>query len=508
MSNSSPNARIAKNTIFMYIRLFTTMLVGLYTSRVVLLTLGVSDYGLYSVVGGVLAMFTFISGSLMGATSRFFNVEMGKPDGNVNRVFNINFVLHLTLAIIVFVLAEVVGLWYIYNKLNIDPGKFTDAVIVYQIAIITSCIGVVNAPYASLFSAFERFGFLATFDIVNVFIRLGCVVLLQFTGSYALICYSIIMSLTTLNAFVVYHWIAARDWPEIIRLKFVRGWHNYKEVLVFSNWNLLATAALMARSTGADLIINSFFGTAVNGAFAISKTVNNYVVSFSSNFDSASGPQIVQSFSAGDTARCNYIVNKLGRFSLLLFEVVIFPLYIELDLILQLWLKEVPEGVLLFCQLNLILAAVSLTCGGIIQVINASGKIKWFKIVGGIIAFLCILASYVLCANGAPAYTMIIIFTIADVVNRFIQLIMMNKIIGFDSMMYVREAYFKPLVIAMIMSGCIYGYSLLAIDILAVRFLAIILCLLLSGGLVYTIGLTKGEKKKVVSIIKNKIGHR
>lgn len=506
MSNSSANARIAKNTIFMYIRLFTTMLVGLYTSRVVLLTLGVSDYGLYSVVGGVLAMFTFISGSLMGATSRFFNVEMGKPDGNVNRVFNINLVLHLILSIIIFILAEAVGLWYILNKLNIEPGKLTDAVIVYQVAIITSCIGIVNAPYASLFSAFERFGFLATFDIINVIIRLGCVILLQFTGPYALICYSIIMSLTTLNAFVVYHWIAARDWPEIIRVKFVRGWQNYREVLVFSNWNLLATVAMMARSTGSDLIINSFFGTAVNGAFAISKTVNNYVVSFSSNFDSASGPQIVQSFSAGDTTRCNYIVNKLGRFSLLLFEVVIFPLYIELELILQLWLKDVPEGVLIFCQLNLLLAAVSLTCGGIMQVISASGKIKWFKIVGGIIALLCVLAGYILCANGAPAYTMIIVFIIADVLNRIIQLILMKKIIAFNSMMYVREAYVKPLIIAVIMIGFIYGYSLLSINTLSLRLLGIFLCFILSSVLVYTIGLTKGEKQKMESLIKNKIG--
>lgn len=491
----------------MYIRLFTTMFIGLYTSRVVLLTLGVSDFGLYSVVGGVLAMFTFISGSLMSATSRFFNVEMGKPDGDVNKSFNINLVLHISLAVIIFVLAESVGIWYIYNKLNVEPGKMGDAMFVYQVAIITACLGIVNSPYASLFTAFERFGFLTSFDIVNTFIRLFMVILLQYYDGSALRFYCIIMSLTTVNTFVVYHWIAARDWAQIIKWKFVKGWNHYKEVLVFSNWNLLATVAMMARTTGSDLIINSFFGTAVNGAFAVSKTVNNYITSFSSNFDSASGPQIIQSYSAGDMSRCNYLVNKLGRFCLLLFELVFFPLYIELDFILHLWLKEVPDGVLLFCQLNLILAAVSLTCGGIMQVISASGKIKWFKIVGGIIAFVCVLAGYLLCKNGAPAYTMIVVFIVADVANRIIQLLLMKTIIGFEAGMYVREAYAKPAIIAIIMSICLYVYSLFVVCNIFAKFAAVVCCLMITAALVFFIGLTKGEQTKILNFAKNKL-HR
>jgi O-antigen/teichoic acid export membrane protein len=505
MTDSSANKRIAKNTIFIYVRLFITMFIGLYTSRIVLLTLGISDFGLYSIVGGVLTMFTFISASLMSATSRFFNVELGKPDGDINRSFNVNFVLHLALAVIIFILAETIGIWYIYNKLNLEPGKFGDAMFVYQVAIITSCIGLINEPYASLFQAFERFGFLAAFDVANTIIKLVLVILLQYYDGSALRFYCIIMSLTTLNAFVVYHWIAARDWAYIIKLKFVRGWNNYKEVVVFSSWNILATVAMMARITGSDLIINSFFGTAVNGAFAVSKTVNNYIMSFSSNFDTASGPQIIQTFGTGDNDRCNYLVNKLGRFSLLLFILIFFPLYIELDFILHLWLKKVPDGVLLFCQLNLLLAAVSLTCGGIMQVISASGKIKWFKIVGGIIAFVCVLSGYLLIQNGAPAYTMIVVFIVADVVNRIIQLALMKFIIGFNSWRYVREAYLRPFVIALIMSICLYIYSLLALDNMVLKLLAIMGCLGITSTLVFTIGMTSGEKNKLLAFVKNKI---
>lgn len=511
MSDSSANKRIAKNTFFMYIRLFTTMLIGLYTSRIVLLTLGVSDYGLYSIVGGVLAMFTFISGSLSGATSRFFNVEMGKPDGDVNRCFNINLVLHTSLAGIILLLAETIGLWYIYNYLNIEPGKIGDAVFVYQVSILTACLGVINSPYSSLFSAFERFRFLASFDIANTCIRLVCIILMQYYDGNALRFYSIIMCLTTVNTFVVYHWLAAKKWPQIIKFKLIRGWKNYKNVIAFSNWNLLATAALMIRSSGCDLIINSFFGTVMNGAFAVSKTVNNYIMTFSTNFDSASAPQIIQSYSAGDYRRCNYLVNKLGRFCLLLFEIIFFPLYIELDFILHLWLGVVPEGVLLFCRLNLLLAAVALTCGGIVQVINASGKIKWFKITGSVFFLLCIPVGYIMFQNGAPAYSMIILFIIADCLQRVVQLILMKTIIGFDSLSYIKEAYFRPLAIGVIMFPLIWGYSQIGVTSTSLKLLAIFLCLAATTLLIYFIGLTQGEKNKAIGLIKkmlNRITHQ
>lgn len=500
---NADNKKIAKNTGYMYIRLFVTMIIGLYTSRVVLSVLGVCDFGLYNIVGGLLAMFTFISGSLEGATTRFLNVEMGKENGDVNRSFNINIVLHVFLAISIFIVAEVVGNWYIINKLNVLPEKLSDAIFVFQISILTACIGIINGPYASLFNAHEKFGFLAAFDITNTLIRLGCIILLQMYTGNVLRLFAIIMSLTTINSFVVFYWKASREWPSIIKLKLIKGWKNYKDVLTFSNWNLFGTIALVARSSGTDLIINSFFGTAVNGAFAVSKTVNNYITSFSANFDSASGPQITQSLSAGDNARSSYLVNKLGRFCLLLFELVFFPLYIELDFVLHLWLGDVPDGVLVFCQFNLLLAAVALTCGGLTQYINASGKIKWFKINGGFFFLICLPVGYMLFKIGAPAYAMIICFLVADALQRIIQLVLMKKLLGFDSMGYVREAYLKPAIIALIMSGVLLLHSLIRIDAIWFSLLSILLSFGLTAILVYTIGLSKGEQYKIKNQINN-----
>lgn len=491
----SANRRIAKNTLYMYIRLFTTMFIGLYTSRIVLQVLGVSDYGLFSVVGGVLAMFTFISGSLGTATSRFLNTEMGKPDGDVNRIFNVNVILHILLALVIFILAETIGLWYIHNMLSVASGKMQDAVFIFHIAIITACLGIINTPYASLFTAHERFKFLAQFDIFNTLFRFGCILLLQFYhGNYTLRIFAIIMTFTTANTFVVFHLLAAKYWPDTIKYRFVRGWKYYKDVLVFGNWNLLATMAYMLRNSGCDLIVNTYFGTSVNGSFAIGKNVNQYVSDFSLKFDSASAPQIIQAYAANDKDRYVFLSNKIGKYGLLLFLIVFFPLYIELDFILHIWLGEVPDGALLFTQLNLIIAGWSLSSGGLFHVINASGKIKWFKIELSILFVLCLPIGYILFKFGYPPYSILILFLIADIVQRFIQLFLAKILLGFDSWNYVKNAYFRPLLIVVIMTLLLNMYDSTMYDTALLKCISIVSCLLFMLFLTYWIGFTEEER--------------
>lgn len=495
----SANRRIAKNTIYMYIRLFTTIVIGLYTSRLVLEILGVSDFGLFSVVGGVLAMFTFISASLASATSRFLNTEMGREGGDVNATFNINLLLHIGLATIIFLLAETIGLWYIYTMLNVEDGKLPDALFVYHVSILTACLGIVNTPYQSLFTAHERFKFIAILDIVNSIVRLGCILLLMlYDGKYALRLYSIIFSLTTVNAFVVYRYVAWRDWADTIRRRFVRGWQRYGEVLNFGGWNMMATFAYMARSSGSDLLLNTFFGTSMNGAFAISKTVNQSVMSFTGNFDSASAPQIIQSYAAGDKARYTYLCNKLGRINLLMFEAMCFPLLIQLDFILRIWLGTVPEGAYEFTYLNILVGGMSLTCGGIFNLINAYGRIKWFKINVSFWFVMCIPMGYVLFSLGYSAYTVLVLFLVADVIQRIIQLIQIRVLIGFDSWRYVREAYFRPAVIAIIMTIYMYYVWQMQIEDNTGSLVAIGSCLLLTLMLIWLVGLTREERHAVV----------
>ena len=491
------DTRIAHNTLYMYIRLIATMVIGLYVSRLAIALLGVSDYGLFSVVGGVLAMFTFISSSLASATSRFFNIEMGKEGGDVNASFNINLVLHCAVAALVLLLAETIGLWYVCRHLNVEPGKLYDAVFVYQVSILTACLGIVNTPYQSLLTAHEQFGFLALVDIANALLRLACVLGLTLLPEAGVRLYSLIFALTTATSFVAYHYRAFRGWRDTIRPRFVGGWGRYREVLVFNNWNLLATMAYMANSSGVDLLFNAFFGTPMNGAFAVSKTVKTSIMNFTGNFDTASAPQIVQSYAAGDRYRYTYLCHKLGRINILMFELLCFPLLVELHFVLHLWLGKVPAGAYELTFLAIIQGGVALTAGGIYNLINATGRIKWFKINVSFFFLVCLPLGYWMFSLGMPYYAIVLLLIAADIVQRAIQLLLMHRLLGFDSLQYVRKAYLRPAVIAAVMTLLIYVRAQFTVDAAALRLLVIATTAALTAVLVYHVGLTGGERKAV-----------
>lgn len=501
------NRRIALNTVYMYVRFVTLMAVGLYTSRLVLSVLGVSDYGIFAVVGGVMALFTFLSNALATATSRFLNTEMGRG-GDVNATFNINLLLHVALALLIFLLAESVGLWYIHSGLNVAPGRLDDALFVFQVSIFTTCLGIVASPFQSLFIAHEQFRFQMVVDIVNSLVRLGCILLLTlYDGSEALRLYSLIFSLTSLNTLGIYYFLGRRRWPEIIRLRLVRGWARYREVLVFNNWNLLATLSFMARSSGSDIMLNAFFGTSVNGAFAVAKAVGSYLSEFSDKFDSASAPQIVQAYAAGDHERVSYLVNKIGRVNLLLFELMLFPLLVELDFVLGLWLGEVPPFVLDLTRINLWMGLVGTSCGGLLPLIRAYGRIKWFQIELSTCFLLCIPLGIGVLSQGDPAKSLLYLFLVADLVHRSIQLCLLQRLVGFDSLRYVREAYLRPFIICAAMSLLLLIYMEHPLSGAPAKCAVVFSTFLLTAALIWAIGLQPTERQKFLLKLHRRESH-
>lgn len=498
------NKRIAKNTLIIYIRIFVTMFVGLFTSRFVLQALGVSDYGLYNVVGGVIAMFTFISGSLASTTTRFVNYEMGKADGNTNRIFNVSNVLHCCFALLIFLLAESIGVFYIENYLNVDPGKETDAMFVFQVSTIVACIGIVNVPFQSLFIAHEKFSLIAMIDIFNTIIRLLLVLLLFLYKGNVLRLYAISMSTMTFVTFVAYHYYCYKYWPETVRLKFVKDFKAYKELLAFNNYNLLGTASLVARHQGSNMLINFFFGTTVNAAYAIANNVQTYVNIFIGNFDTAAGPQIVQNVSAGKIQESLQLVYRTCRICILLMIIVFFPLFVELDFILKVWLGNVPDGASTFCKYTLMIAVISSTSGGLSQFINGYGKIKWFKIQFSVLYILCIPLGVVLFKMGLPAYYITILFIVSDSISRLNQLLLLKRMIGLKIMSFVKESYFKPALVF----GLLFAYSLcyekMDIQYSYHQVFGIIVTAILSVVTSFVIGLKKNEKESIKSMIINK----
>ena len=496
----SPNIRIAKNTVIIYIRMAVTILVGLVTSSLVLRAIGASDVGIYSTVGSTVALISVITGALSATTVRFMNIELGKPGGNPNRMFNICHVVHLGGAVLLLALLETIGLWYIHAKLNVPPGKEADAMFVFQVSTVVACLGIANVPFQSLFTIHERFKTVALVDIANAVVKLLLVIGLWLMKGRedGLRIYAVMMSVTTFIAFIAYHTLSSRRWPEIIKWNPVKGWKPYREVLTFSNYNLLSSTALIARSQGSNMLINAFFGTTVNAAYYYAATVQNYVNQFISNFDTAAAPQITQGIGAGKEEKSVALSQRVCRICILLFLLLFFPLWSELDFIMSLWLgSKMPEGTVLMCRWTLLVAAASATSAGLGQLINAYGRIKWYKISFSIFYLSCLVAGYLLFRSGYPAYSIIICFVAADIFSRIVQLILLHYQFGFNVGRFLRKAYLRPAIVAVAMFGYLWLYGLIGLKGIP----GILITLLATALCVFFIGLDGNERGKILSFI-------
>lgn len=508
-SNSANNKRIAKNTIVVYLRLIVVTIIGLLTSRLVLQRLGVSDYGLYSVVGGVITMFSVISGSMSSTTIRFLNYEIGKDSGEPNRIFNLCNTTHIAFAIGILILAETIGLFYIYNYLNVDPGKEGDAMFVFQVSTVVACLGIINVPYQSVFIAKENFLLLAIIDIFFAVLKLGLVVLLLFyKGENALRLYAIIMSVSTFLSFIIYHYLCYKYWPELVKWNFQNKFKQYKEILNYNNYNILASFAYVGRSQGSNILINYFFGTIVNGAYGIARTVEGFVMQFTVNFDSASAPQITQNVGKGDIDQASSIACRSCRMCILLSLLVALPLYLEMELVLKLWLGTVPEYTVSFCRYMIVAVVVAATGGGFLRLKDAMGKIKWFMIQYSFWYLLSFPVGFLLLKLGCAPETVVIIYVLADIVNRLCQIYLMKKIYDFDIVSFCKKAYIRPFIIIFIM--IIFSILYLQINIYSTlgHLIGVFAAGVFAVFLDFSFGLTNSERKKCVAYISSHLSFK
>lgn len=504
----SSDIRIVKNTVIIYIRMAVTILVGLITSRLVLQALGASDVGLYSAVGSTVALVGVITGALSTTTVRYMNIEMGKPDGNPNRMFNICHTIHIGGAALILLILETIGIWYINTQLNVPPGKEADAMFVFQVSTIVACLGISNVPFQSLFTVHEKFGTVALVDIVNTLVKLGLVLLLFFLqdNPYSLRIYAVMMSAATWISFVAYRAMSRRRWPQIVRWKWVGCWQEYKEVLTFNNYNLLHSSSLIARSQGSNMLINAFFGTTTNAAYFYAFTLQNYVNQFVSNFDAASAPQITQNVGAGQTETAIKLARRSCRICLLMFLLLFFPLWSELDFLMGLWLGgNMPAETVLMARWTLLIAAVSTTSAGLVQLINAFGRIKWYKIEISVLYLLCLPVGYILFRQGASAYAILVTFVAADLLNRIIQFILLHFQLRFPVGNFLRHAYLRPLMISAVMVGYLFLYRNLEWTGFWGHAAGFLITLAVTALVILLVGFNKEERSKGYCFVLNKI---
>ena len=446
--NLHKGRRIAKNTMMLYVRMFVLMLVGLYTSRVVLNALGETDYGVYSVVGGVVAMFSMISGALNSAVSRFITFELGKNNPErLSRVYCTSVNIQLILALIVVLLAEPIGLWFIENKMTIDPARIPAATWVLHFSLLAFVINLMSVPQMASITAHEKMSAYAYIGILDGLLRLGVAFMIVSAPFDRLVYYAMLMAGVVLIVRLTYGIYCRIHFPEC-RYRFVFDRPLVKEMFAFAGWNFIGVTSGVLRDHGGNILVNLFAGPVVNAARGVAVQLNGAVQSFVTNFMTAVNPQITKSYAAGDYKYVFALIGKSSRMSFYLLSLMAIPIIFNADLLLQIWLKEVPEHTTLFVQLFLMFALSESLSLPLITAMLATGRIRNYQLVVGGIQLLNLPVSYIFLKMGAiPEITVVVAIALSHVCL-FARLIMFSRASGFSVPGFVREVYVNAMKVA------------------------------------------------------------
>lgn len=444
------NNRIVKNTLFLYARMIFVLLTNLYMSRVIFQSLGIVDYGVYNIVGGVVVLFSYINSALSVATTRFFSYEMHNGVDRLNEIFNTSIKIQATFSLLVVILAETIGLWLVNNELVIPPERIYAANIVYQLSIITTTISILRIPYESAITSHEHMHIYALFSIVEVLIKLALVLSMKAVSFDKLIYYSIMIAIISIIGVAMRLFYCTYKYPEI---KIKRGFNKnlFKQMLSFVGWNFFGATAGMSVSQGLSFVINIFFGPAVNAARGIAIQVEGTVGQFASSINTAINPQIIKRYSVNDKDGMFSLAFFSSKMTFILLFILSLPIIFNIDYILLIWLGEIPDYADIFTQLELgYILSLSLTYS-INMCAQASGKIKLFQFVESCVLLLNIPFSMVLYKLGCPPYSAFISLIIVSLCAILAKLCVINKTILFPMSDYVTRVIFPVLTTVLIL---------------------------------------------------------
>ena len=487
------------------------MAIGLFTSRVILNALGISDMGLMSVAGSVITMFTFLNATLTSGTQRFISYAIGENNAQrLRAVFKSAMTLHLLLAIIIFFLGETLGLWYVYNKLNVEPGRFQAAMWCYQLSIISTVVGMVQLPFNSALIAHEKMNIYAYMTIFDAVFKLLAAYLIQIVCFDRLIFYSILIFAAELLSTFFYNLYCRKHFKEC---SFSFGYDKgiFRNMLSFSGWNTLGCLAAMGQGTGVNLIINSFCGTVVNGARGIAFQANGWVTRFVENFMVALNPQIIKSYASGDIQRMSSLVINGARFGCYLFLLLGIPLFVEIEFVLKLWLGQCPEHTVAFMRIVMIETLFKTMGTPTVTAMHATGQMKLLNITVGSILLLIVPVSYVCFRLGLSPEQVLLINIIPWIVVPFIRVFLVKKYSQgkFPVGQYLYQVVLKTTAMALLMFVPIWLFSYYMQSYTDwIRFCAIFTSsLVFSAMVIYYIGLEQKYRILLVEKLKAKIGY-
>lgn len=496
---SANNKRIAKNTLLLYVRMLFGMLVSLYTSRVILNTLGVEDYGIYNVVGGVITMFAFLNSAMSSATSRYITFEIGKGDmDRLKRVFSTSLQIHAVISMIIVILGETVGLWFLINELVIPESRMDAAMWVYQCSVVSCVVGIMSVPYNADIIAHEKMSAFAYISVLETILKLLIVYILMVAPFDKLKIHSVLMLSVGLLIRYIYtrychkyfeesHYIHHIDKPLL------------KEMSSFAGWSFWGNLAGILYGQGLNMMLNIFFGPIVNAARGIATQIQGVVQQFVGNFQMALNPQITKTYAIGELEKMHSLMFRSARFSFLLLFFLSLPIMLETNYILTLWLGVVPENTVIFTRIIIAISLIYTTANPCIIANQATGKVKVYQAVVGGLLLLILPISYIVLKMGAPAYSVFIVHFCVESVAQFARMYMLRNMIDLPVVLYLRNIYL-PILGAVVLSVIlpVFVYNNMQEGI--IRFLLVgITCVVSVTTASLFIGMTRNERSFLIN---------
>lgn len=502
----SSNKVIFKNTLMLYFRQILTLLVSLYTVRVVLDVLGAEDYGIYNVVGGIVLFFTFLKATMSSATQRFFSFAIGEGDNSkLEKIFSINLIIYLMIGFLSLILLEGLGLWFVKQKLSLPPERYESAILLYHLSVISFFFTIISTPFNSAIMAHEDMHIYAFISIAEAVLKLIIVFLLMYLSGDKLVVYGFLLLVVTIIVCFIYVFISFRRYNECqIRIFF---WDRalFKEIIGFTGWTLFGSFTTASRNQGVIILLNQFYNPIIVAAAAIARNVSSQVQLFSANFNSSLYPPIIKSFAAKELQTMFNLIFSGSKVTFYLLWIFALPLTLEMDNILGLWLKEVPDWTVFFTRLALIEVLINSISMPIITAARAPGRMKVYELVLGIIQIAIFLFSWLFLSLGNPAYIVFIVAIVANIVMFLVRLILVRYLIGLSLNLFFRKVAVPVFSVILLSAPISYIIKYILPKGNLFFLISLMSCFIIVTLCIYFVGLDKIWKNKIKLLITSKI---
>lgn len=503
----SDNSRLTKNTVLLYIRMLIVMAISFYTSRILLQNLGVTDFGLYNVVGGVAMMFMFLNSAMNSSTQRYLTIAIGKGNQEeIKKIFNVSTVIHFFIGLLIVVLCEIFGLWFISNKMVMPEGREVAVFWTFQLSLLAAFITIITVPFNALIIAREKMSAFAYISIIDILFKLFVAYIISVVHFDRLIIYALLIAISQIIICLIYSWYCKKHFPES-KFQLYRYEPLYKEITIFASWGLLGHISWIINTSIQDMMLNVFFSPVINAARAVAMKVATTIGNFNESFQVSVTPQITKSYASGNKDRMFSLIINGSRFSLYLVWLFSLPVILCIDNILDVWLVEVPQYTALFVILIVFDNLIVSIKNPLIMAIRARGRIKLPEITSGLTLIMNLPVSYALLKEGFEPYWVFIVLIFFDIIAQLFRLYFSKIYLDLSVRAYLTRVVVKPFLV-MTISGVI-PFIISQKLFIENRLLSILIISAVSivsiCGFVWFVGINREEKKYILNFVKSKI---